>query len=73
MVRRIRVRRGPGGWVVEAGAGVLGFARAGEAERWARSHAQAMAEDGDPVELQVFDLRDALVGAIVFHPRLATA
>jgi len=73
MVRQVRVRRGPGVWIVDAGVEFLGFASGSEAERWARARAQQLADQGEAVELSVFDLRDQLAGTILFHPRLAAA
>lgn len=72
-MRTIRVRHGPGPWLVEDGATVRAFVSGSEAERWARGLAQALAGQGEPTQLDVFDLSHQPVGSIVFHPRLAMA
>ena len=73
MDRQIEVRRGLGVWIVDTGAGRFAFASGSEAERWARRRAQSAADAGETIELKVFDLRDELVGSVMFESRLALA
>jgi hypothetical protein len=71
-MRKIRVRRGPGVWLVEDGVEVRAFVSGSEAERWGRDRAQELAAaQGEPAEFEVFDLSDRRVGSLVVHPRLA--
>lgn len=72
-MRKIRVRRGPGVWLAEDGIQSRAFVNGSDAERWGRDRAQELAADGEAAELEVFDLSDRRVGAIIVHPRLARA
>jgi hypothetical protein len=65
----VHVRPASGVWLVEAQGGTRVFTRASEAERWARQEAQSRADEGEPVELTVIDLKGVVAGSVVFHPR----
>ncbi|WP_374467830.1 hypothetical protein [Phenylobacterium sp.] len=65
-MRQIIVRRTDGAWALQTGTDILYFVTGAQAERRARDLAARHAADGEPAEVQVFDLSGRPVGRVSF-------